>query len=123
MAPAFGPSEAKALLPYFMDAATKVLEFGFYLTLEANSGPPRQMADKWIGIIENDESGHSATIDVNMWIGKATLDAYVLVLMLDVRWLWINHEPFSKESVQEPSTTILAPWTMWATHLLDLTPT
>ena len=26
MAPAFGPVEAKALLPYFMDAATKACE-------------------------------------------------------------------------------------------------
>jgi len=96
MAPVFGPVEAKALLPYFMDAVTKARELRFYLVLEAHSGPRRQMADKWISVIENGESGYSATLDVNMWLGKATLDAYVLALVLDVRWLRINQEPFQK---------------------------
>ena len=38
------------------------------------------MGDKWIGIIENGQSGDSAVIDVNLWVGKAALDAYVLPL-------------------------------------------
>ena len=38
------------------------------------------MADKWCDIIENGRSGSSAIIDVNMWVGKATLDACVLAL-------------------------------------------
>ena len=72
MAPAFGLVEAKGLLPYFMDSATKARELCLDLTLKPDSN---QMADKWSSIIENDRSGHSATIDVNMWLGKATLDA------------------------------------------------
>ena len=40
------------------------------------------MADKWGSIIENGKSGHSAVIDVNEWLGKATLDACVLVKVL-----------------------------------------
>lgn len=39
MAPAFGLVEAKALLPYFMDAVTKARKLRFYLILEANSAP------------------------------------------------------------------------------------
>ena len=39
-----------------------------------------QMADKWSNIIANSKSGHSATIDVNLWFGKATLDACVSAL-------------------------------------------
>ena len=72
MAPAFGLVEAKGLLPYFMDSATKARKLYLDLTLETDSD---QMADKWSSIIENDRSGHSATIDVNIWLGKATLDA------------------------------------------------
>ena len=34
------------------------------------------MVDKWNEVIENGKSGNSAVIDVNMWFGKATLDAY-----------------------------------------------
>ena len=45
------------------------------------------MADKWSAIIENGKSGDSAIIDVNMWMGKATLDACVLVLAFGVRTL------------------------------------
>jgi len=45
-------------------------------------GPCCQMADKWSSIIENSNSGHSAIIDVNMWLGKATLDSCVLALVL-----------------------------------------
>ena len=43
------------------------------------------MADKWNVIIENGKSGCSATIDVNEWLGKATLDAYVLASALGMR--------------------------------------
>ena len=43
------------------------------------------MADKWSSIIENGTSGYSAIIDVNVWFGKATLDACVLVSALSVR--------------------------------------
>jgi len=39
MSPAFGLVEAKALLPYFMDAATKARELRLHLILEADSGP------------------------------------------------------------------------------------
>jgi len=35
------------------------------------------MADKWSDIVENGKSGRSAVVDVNMWLGRATLDAYV----------------------------------------------
>jgi len=79
MAPAFGLVEAKALLPYFMDAVTKAHGIRSSLISEANSGPYHQMADKWSGIIENGKTGHSAIIDVNMWFGRATIDAYVSV--------------------------------------------
>ena len=78
MAPAFGLVEAKALLPYFMDAVTKACELRLYLILGADSGPYGQMADKWNGTIENNESGNSVIIDVNVWLGRATLDACVL---------------------------------------------
>ena len=77
MAPAFGVVETKALLPYFMDSVTKARELRFHLTLNADSGPCDQMADKWSSIIENSESGQSAVINVNTWFAKATLDAYV----------------------------------------------
>ena len=40
------------------------------------------MAEKWNDIIENTKSGCSALIDVNKWLGKATLDAYALVSVL-----------------------------------------
>jgi len=40
------------------------------------------MADKWSDIIENSESGYSVVIDVNMWFGKATLDAYASVTVI-----------------------------------------
>ena len=80
MAPAFGLAEAKGLLPYFMDSVTKGRKLRLRLTSEADSGPHHwQMADKWSDIIENSESGCSAIIDVNMWLGKATLDACVSV--------------------------------------------
>ena len=45
------------------------------------------MADKWSAIIESSTPGHSATVDVNVWLGKATLDACVLVLALGMRGL------------------------------------
>jgi len=97
MAPAFGLAEANALLPYFVDAVTKAREFRLYLILEVDSGPYRQMADKWSSIIENGKSGQSAIIDVNMWLGKATLDAYVLAIVLGVRELRINLAPTSRK--------------------------
>ena len=121
MAPAFGLVEAKALLPYFMDAVTKACELYLYLISEADSGPYRQMADKWSNIIENGESGRSATIDVNMWLGKATLDACVLALVLDVRGLRINRDLASQGSARELSTMTLGRWTRRITHLPNLT--
>jgi len=103
MAPALSAVEAKALLPYFMDTVTKARGLHFYLILEPDSGPCHQMTERWIGIIENGKSGHSAIVDVNMWLGKATLDAYVLALVFGVHWLRIDHGSFQKESVQELS--------------------
>ena len=82
MAPAFGIVEAKSLLPYFIATVTKVRGLPLHLGLKADRGPCCQMADKWDGIIENGKSGNSAIIDVNMWLGRATLDACVLVLLL-----------------------------------------
>jgi len=55
------------------------------------------MADKWSGIIENDESKHSAVIDVSMWLGKATLDAYVVIFMLGARGLRVNRRLISQK--------------------------
>jgi len=55
------------------------------------------MADKWGGIIANGGFGHSATIDVSTWFGKATLDACVLASVLSVRGLWADHEPISQK--------------------------
>ena len=75
MAPAFGLVEAKGLLPYFMDAAIKARELRVYLISGVNSDSCHQMADKWSGIIANSKSGYSAVLDVNMWFGKATIDA------------------------------------------------
>ena len=89
MAPAFGLVEAKGLLPYFMESATKARELCWHLISKANSSPD-QMADKWSSILENSKSGDSAIIDVNMWLGKAALDACVSVSALDVRRLWVN---------------------------------
>ena len=54
------------------------------------------MADKWGAIIENDKSGQSATIDVNAWLGKATLDACVLVSVFGVHGLRANRELISQ---------------------------
>ena len=97
MAPAFGLVEAKGLLPYFMDSVTKVRELCSYSIMKANSSPRRQMADKWSGIIENGKPGHSAVIDVNMWFGNATLDAYVSVAVLCGRRLRTNGELISQK--------------------------
>ena len=109
MAPAFGLVEAKGLLPYFMDSVTKARELRLYLILDADLRACRQMTDKWSNIIENGPSGYSAVVDVNMWVGKATLDAYVLALALGERGPWTNHELNSKGSVLELSTTTLVP--------------
>ena len=78
MAPAFGLVEAKALLPCFTGVATEARKLHLHSVSRADSGPHRQMADKWNRIIESSKSGDSAVIDVTMWLGKATLDAYVL---------------------------------------------
>ena len=43
------------------------------------------MVGKWNWIIENGKPGHSAVIDVNLWFGKATLDACVLALASGIR--------------------------------------
>ena len=79
MAPAFGLFEAKNLLPHFINSVTKARGICLYLILKTDSGPWDQMTDKWSSIIENGKTGNSATINVNMWLGKATLDACVLV--------------------------------------------
>ena len=97
MAPAFGVVEAKGLIPYFMDSATKARELCSYLILKVDSSPCRQMADKWSSTIENSRPGQSAVIDVNMWFGKATLDAYVSVAVLCGRRLRTNGELLSKK--------------------------
>ena len=97
MAPAFGVVEAKGLLPYFIDSATKARGFCSYLILKVDSIPCRQMADKWSGTIENGKPGHSAVIDVNMWFGKATLDAYVSIAVLCGRRLRTNGELISQK--------------------------
>ena len=79
MAPAFGLVEAKGLLPYFMESVTKARELPLHLILKANSSLYHQMADKWDEIIGNSDSGNAAVIDVNAWLGKATLDTCVPV--------------------------------------------
>ena len=84
MAPAFGLAEVKGLLPYFMDSTTKACELCFHLILKPNSSLCHQMADKWNDIIENSESGYSAVVDANMWLGKAALDTYVPVSTLSL---------------------------------------
>ena len=90
MAPAFGLAEVKGLLPYFMDSTTKACELCFHLILKPNSSLCHQMADKWNDIIENSESGYSAVVDANMWLGKAALDTYVPVSTLSLCGLQIN---------------------------------
>jgi len=69
---------------------------GLYSILNADSDPCHQMADKWSSIIENGKPGYSAIIDVNVWFGKATLDACVLSLALGFHRLRANHEPTSR---------------------------
>lgn len=54
--------------------------------------PCCQLVDRWSGIIENSKSGQSAVIDVTMWLGKATLDAYVMVSALGPPRLRITRE-------------------------------
>ena len=39
MTPAFGPAEAKALLPYFMDSVNKASVLCLHLVSKACSGP------------------------------------------------------------------------------------
>lgn len=109
MAPAFGPVEAKGLLPYFMDSAAKVRRSRSHLMMRADLGPFNQMVDRWDEIIENGKSGYSAVVDVNMWFGKAVLDACVWTSASAVCRPWTNGEPISKGSVREPSSTISVP--------------
>ena len=109
MAPAFGLVEAKGLLPYFMDSVTKAREPRLYLILDADLRACRQMTDKWSNIIENGQSGYSAVIDVNLWVGKATLDACVSFLALGERGPQTDREPISKGLELELSTTTLVP--------------
>ena len=109
MAPAFGLAEVKGLLPYFMDSTTKACELCFHLILKPNSSLCHQMADKWNDIIENSKSGYSAVVDVNMWVGKATLDACVPVPLLSVHGLQTKF--LSQGSALELSITTLVRWT------------
>ena len=97
MSPAFGLVEAKGLLPYFMDSITKARELRLELILRGDSDPDHQMVDKWTSIIESSETGDSAVIDVNMWFGKATLDACVSISVFDVCGLRTNCEPTSQK--------------------------
>jgi len=97
MAPAFGRVEAKGFLPYFMDTAAKACKLRWHLILRADSGTHPQLADKWSDIIEDGKSGGSAVIDVNMWLGRATLDAYVLVPVSAVHIPRANHELISQK--------------------------
>ena len=123
VAPAFGLAEAKALLPYFMDAVTKARELRPYRPPEADSGSCcHQMTDKWSTIIENGKSGQSAIIDVNMWLGKAALDACVLFLSLGKGGLRLIAY-LSKGSALELWTTTSALWTMRITRSPNLTRT
>jgi len=97
MAPAFGLVESKGLLPYFMDAATKACEPCLHISSRTDPGPRAQMADKWSNVIANGKSWDSATIDVNLWFGKATLDACVLVSEFGMDGLRTDHKPISKK--------------------------
>ena len=85
MAPAFGLADAKSLLPYFMGSATKARKPRWHFISETDLSPHLQMADKWSDIVEDGKSGGSAVIDVNLWLGRAALDAYVLVSASGVR--------------------------------------
>jgi len=54
------------------------------------------MAEKWNEIIENSESGNSVVIDVNAWLGKATLDACVSPSPLGWHGLWADRKPITQ---------------------------
>ena len=54
------------------------------------------MTDKWDEIIESSKSGNSVTLDVNAWLGKATLDACVLYSPFGWHELWTNRKFISK---------------------------
>jgi hypothetical protein len=83
MAPAFGPSESKALMPCFLSVANKVCEdhrrlLALLLSIMSSDFPilfRTQLADKWKDIILNEASGGSHTLDMPTWVSKATLDA------------------------------------------------
>jgi len=84
MAPAFGLSESKALMPRFLLIANKVrqdhrrpltllLQIVNYVTPIFPSCA--QLVDKWKDIVENEASEGSHTLDMRKWMSKATLDA------------------------------------------------
>ena len=84
MAPAFGLSESKALMPRFLLIANKVRGHGDHrrppmLLSIANFNLPTpfhtQLADRWKDVVANGASGGSHTLDMWPWMGKATLDA------------------------------------------------
>ena len=67
------------------------------------------MADKWDEIIENSDSGNATVIDVNAWLGKATLDTYVRPSS-SVVCVGRQTKFISQGSVLELSTTTSAHW-------------
>ena len=97
--PAFGLTEAKGFVPHATEAVTRARELCWYFLLSSktNTAPCRQMVDKWNDIIGNSETGYSAVIDVNKWLGKATLDACVLASVLGVRRLRTDGDIISQK--------------------------
>ena len=84
MAPAFGLSESKALIPRFLSVANKVRrghrcpltllrQVVNYITTILPSHV--QLVDKWKDVVVNEASGGSHTLDMWAWMDKATLDA------------------------------------------------
>ena len=84
MAPAFGLSESKALMPRFLLVANKVRGHGghrrppmllsianFNLQISFHT----QLVDKMKDIVANEAFGGSHTLDMWTWTNKATLDA------------------------------------------------
>lgn len=57
------------------------------------------MVDMWTAVIENSTSGHSAIIDVNMWLGKATLDACVVAFTFGIRGLRTTNREFISQRI------------------------
>ena len=84
LAPAFGLAESKALIPRFLLVANKVRELKYHrhppvVFSIANFNPPisfhTQLVDKLKDIVVNEASGGSHTLDMWIWMNKATLDA------------------------------------------------